>query len=268
MSDVARDPGASEELDSLLGAYALDALDADDRARVESYLEHDASARAEVDELRETAASLALMPASLDAPPELWARIAGEIAEERERGAVTEKTNSADELASRRDHRVRRRGGRARWVAPAAAAAAVVVLVALGAQVVSLNGRLDKATRPGPTAMAAAFDRAAKVDGALQVGLTAKSGATVARVVLLPDGTGYLRGDQLDPLPADQTYQLWAVTGSADRTVTVSAGVLGSNPRAVPFRASGPVRAFAVTVERTGGVVTSTQSPIAQAAIA
>jgi hypothetical protein len=142
------------------------------------------------------------------------------------------------------------------------------VLVALGAQFVSLNGRLDKANRLGPTAMAAAFDRAAKADGALQVDLTAKSGTTVARVVLLPDGTGYLRGDALEPLPADQTYQLWAVTGPADKAVTVSAGVLGSDPQAVPFRASGPVRAFAVTVERTGGVVASTQTPIAQAAIA
>ena len=41
MNDVPRDPGAAEELDSLLGAYALDALDADERARVDSYLEHD-----------------------------------------------------------------------------------------------------------------------------------------------------------------------------------------------------------------------------------
>jgi anti-sigma-K factor RskA len=116
--------------------------------------------------------------------------------------------------------------------------------------------------------MAAAFDQATKVDGALQVPLTAKSGATLARVVLLPDGTGFLRGDHLDPLPSDQTYQLWAVTGPADQPVTVSAGVLGADPKAVPFRASGPVRAFAVTVEDAGGVVTSRQTPIAQAAIA
>ena len=62
MSDVPRDPGATEELDSLLGAYALDALDPADRARIDAYLERDADARAEVDELRETAASLALLP--------------------------------------------------------------------------------------------------------------------------------------------------------------------------------------------------------------
>ena len=64
------DPTTSDgDLDALLGAYALDALDAHDRERVEAYLERDADARAEVDDMRETAASLALLPAtSLDAP--------------------------------------------------------------------------------------------------------------------------------------------------------------------------------------------------------
>jgi anti-sigma-K factor RskA len=265
VSDVPRDPGRTEELDSLLGAYALDALDADDRARVDSYLERDADARAEVDELRETAASLALIPASsLDAPAELWQRISGAIAEQREHDTPPRPRTRADELAARRARRAKRPS----WIAPVAAVAAAILLVVLGAQVVSLNGRLDRAHQLGPAAMAAAFDQATKVDGALQVPLTTKSGATLARVVLLPDGTGYLRGDHLDPLPSDQTYQLWAVTGTADKPVTVSAGVLGADPKAVPFRASGPVRAFAVTVEPRGGVVKSAQTPIAQAAIA
>ena len=263
MSDIPRDPGATEELDSLLGAYALDALDAADRTRIDGYLERDAGARAEVDELRETAASLALVPASsFDAPAELWERISGAIAQEPERDARSRTDRDGDELAARRARRPR-----PSWIAPAAAAAAIIVVVVLAAQIASLHGRLDRANQLGATAMAAAFDRAAKVDGAHEVDLTAKSGATLARVVLLPDGTGYLRGDHLDPLPSDRTYQLWAVTGSPDRPVTVSAGVLGSNPRAVPFRASGPVRAFAVTVERAGGVVQSAQTPIAQAPV-
>jgi Anti-sigma-K factor rskA len=115
--------------------------------------------------------------------------------------------------------------------------------------------------------MAAAFDRATKVDGARQVGLTTGSGATLARLVLLPGGTGYLRGDHLAPLSSNQTYQLWAVTGGAHATIDVSAGVLGSDPQAVSFRASGPVRGFAVTIERAGGVVQPTHTPIAQAAL-
>jgi anti-sigma-K factor RskA len=256
MSDNPRDRGATEELDSLLGAYALDAIDADDRARVDAYLERDAAARAEVDGMRETAAALAMMPVTaMDAPPELWERIAGAIAAE----AVEPTEPKVDELEARRARRVR-----AQWTA-AAAAAAVIALVVLAAQVASLRGQLDRAHRLGPSAMAAAFDRATKVDGARQVGLKTGSGATLARLVLLPDGTGYLRGDHLEPLPADKTYQLWAVTGDAH--APVSAGLLGSDPRAVTFRASGPVKAFAVTIERAGGVVQPTQTPIAQAAL-
>ena len=261
MSDDPRDPGTTEELDSLLGAYALDALDADDRARVDAYLERDAAARAEVDGMHETAAALATMPlTAMDAPPELWERIAGAIAAEPVAPTEPKPTEQdVDELADRRARRAR-----ARWTA-AAAAAAVIALVVLGAQVASLRGQLDRAHQLGPSAMAAAFDRATKVDGARQVGLKAGSGATLARLVLLPDGTGYLRGDHLEPLPSDQTYQLWAVTGNAK--APVSAGVLGADPRAVSFRASGPVKGFAVSIEPAGGVVQPTHTPIAQAAL-
>ena len=265
MNDAPRDPGTAEELDSLLGAYALDALDADDRGRVDAYLERDAAARAEVDEMRETAASLAMLPAeTLDAPPELCDRIAGAIAAERASSAASglgAGSPAIDELAARRARRTR-----LQWMVPAAAAAAIVVVV-LAAQVSSLHNQLNRAHQLGPAAMAAAFDRATTADGAREAGLTSGSGATLARVVLLPDGTGYLRGDHLARLPADQTYQLWAVTGDAKQPVTVSAGVLGPDPQAVSFRASGPVRAFAVTVEHAGGVVKSANQPIASAAL-
>ena len=260
MSDAPRDLGSADDLDSLLGAYALDALDADERARVDSYLSRDADARAEVDDMRETAASLALLPvAAMEAPPELWDRIAGAIAAERDAPAAPAATSGVDELAARRNRRLS-----ARWTVPAAAAAAIALIV-LAAQVASLHGQLDRAHQLGASAMAAAFNRATHADGAREAGLANGSGATLARVVLLPDGTGYLRGDHLAALPSDRTYQLWAVTGPANAPMTVSAGVLGPDPKAVAFRASGPVRAFAVTVEHAGGVVRSANQPIAQA---
>jgi anti-sigma-K factor RskA len=256
MSDSTSAPGA-HDLDSLLGAYALDALDADDRARVDEYLRRDASARAEVDDMRETAASLALLPDSpMAAPPELWARIEHAIGERSDAEQVT------DELATRRARR-----SSVRWIAPAAAAAVIAVVV-LAAQVATLHGQLDRAHQLGPSATAAAFDRAAKVPGAREVGLASASGATLARVVLLPDGSGYLRGDHLEPLAANQTYQLWALTGAAKTPTVVSAGVLGPDPSAVGFRASGPVHGFAVTIESAGGVVASHQTPVASAKLA
>ena len=64
------------ELDALLGAYALDALDADERHRVESYLAQNEHARNEVDQLRESAAALSLAPVEDTTPPAgLWDRI-------------------------------------------------------------------------------------------------------------------------------------------------------------------------------------------------
>jgi anti-sigma-K factor RskA len=238
---VANDP----EIDALLGAYALDALDPVETARVDAYLANNPAARAEVDELRETAASLALAPAAdadADAPPELWTRISKAIEAEPKTSAPV------DELAARRGRRSSRR---AVWSGVLAVAAAVVVVV-LAVQVVSLHRKADRSTT-----VAAAFDRAAGNKHAKQVALTA-SGSDVARVVLLPDGTGYMKNDALKPLAADQTYQLWALTGDATHPTPISAGVLGPDPHAVGFHVDGPVHGIAVSIERQGGAVQPT----------
>jgi anti-sigma-K factor RskA len=261
MSDSSMTPDAGE-LDSLLGAYALDALDAGDRARVDAHLEQDATARAQVDEMREAAASLALLPdTAMDAPPDMWERIAQQIASDTEAEAAADAPPEGDDLAARRARRTR-----TRWMAVVAAAAAIAIVV-LAAQAVSLRNQLDN-SRSRSTAMAVAFDHAAQAPGAREVGLRSPAGATLARIVLLPDGAGYLKGDQLARLPADHTYQLWAVTGSMTKPTVVSAGVLGPAPAALAFHASGPVRAFAVTVEKAGGVVVSRNQPVAQGAVA
>ncbi len=247
-------PMANEpDLDALLGAYALDALDPEERARVDAYLERNPRARDEADELRETAASLALAQAGEPiAPDGLWTRISNVIATERRAAPTT------DTLAARRSARLTRA---TRW-SVALAAAAVVAAVALGARVVVLDRRLDRSST-----IAAAFDRAARQHGAREVALASRDGARLARIVLLPDGSGYLRNDTMHALPADRTYQLWAVTGAGSRPVVISAGVLGRDPSAVAFHSAGPVRAFAVTIERAPGVVTSTQQPIGTAAV-
>lgn len=61
------------ELEELLGAYALDAVDGDERDQIEAWLARSPEARQELTGLRETAALLT-HPAS-EAPPEVWARI-------------------------------------------------------------------------------------------------------------------------------------------------------------------------------------------------
>ena len=253
-TDVPNDP----ELDALLGAYALDALEPDERARVDSYLAQNARARDEVDELRESAASMALAPIDdTSAPAELWDRISRTIDGEL---ASRSDADTGDELAARRS------GRSVRWATAVAVAAALVAAV-LTAQVISLHNKLDDARTTGAQDAAAAFDRAGRVAGARQVSLAPSNGAEVARVVLLPDGSGYLKNDGLARLDADHTYQLWALTGSADHPVAISAGVLGPDPSAAAFQASTNLKGLAITVEQAGGVPQPKRAPYASATL-
>jgi len=241
------------ELDALLGAYALDALDPDERDRVDAYVNRNERARREVDELRESAAALALAPVDdTTAPAGLWDRINVAIDDDLDgRGGA-----ETDELATRRASRG------TGWM-PWAIAAAVFVAGLLATQVVSLNHRLDNTPGTGESAAASAFAHASRVDGAKKLTLAPADGGDVARVVLLPDGSGYMKNDGLAPLDAEHTYQLWALTGDPGHPVAISAAVLGSDPKAAAFRTTTDIRGFAITVERDPGVGQSTQQPVA-----
>ncbi len=237
------------ELDALLGAYALDALDPDERVRVDEYLAVNPLARDEVDELRESAASLALAPvADLTAPTELWDRISTRLADEPR--VFTTLQPRARRFFSPR-------------IVGALAAVAAIVIVVLAAQVIVLRDR-DTNTSGN---LAAAFDKALTQNGAREVALAPANGVEVARIVLLPDGTGFLQNDGMTPLPSDHTYQLWALSGTGDQPIAISAGVLGPSPRTVGFHTSGDVRGFGLTVEKTPGVVASTQPMYASATV-
>ncbi len=241
-------PANDPELDTLLGAYALDALDDDERTRVEAYLEASPSARHEVDELRESAASLALAPVDdVSAPPALWDRISSEITSDQRDAVIS--------LDARR--------GRGRAVATGvlAVAAAIVVAVLVTTVVVRNNSSSNTGN------LAAAFNHAVAQDGAHQVSLKQANGTEVARVVLLPDGTGYLKNDSMQPLPNDKTYQLWALSGDTSKPVAISAGVLGSDPHAVAFHLDSKPNGFGVTVEQSPGVAQSTQPMYAAATV-
>jgi hypothetical protein len=253
-------PMNDPELDALLGAYALDALDAldgEERALVEDYLERNPRARAEVDELRESAAALALAPVDDRRAPEgLWDKISASIAEDVE--PVPGAASLAEQRAKRRKFATR--------AGVVIAVAASIVAVVLAVQVVSLDGQLDDARNPS-TVAAAAFDRAKTVDGAKQLALAPESGAEVARVVLLPDGTGYLKNDGMQALADDKTYQLWALAGDPSSPTVISAGVLGADPKAAAFKTAGDVHGFALTIENAPGVVSSDQPAYASATL-
>jgi hypothetical protein len=168
-----------------------------------------------------------------------------------------------DELAERR---ARRSWHGIDWAAVCAVAATIIAL-ALVAQVMSLTRRLDAARSTGEKAASVGFERAGHVSGARRGVLRSNEGTQVARVVLLPDGNGYLKNDAMTPLDKDHTYQLWAMSGTFGDGVAVSEGVLGPDPNAAAFRAAPDVPGFAITVEPTGGMPQPTQPPYAAATL-
>lgn len=236
MDDMARTPGDTYELDELLGAYALDAVDADERRRVEDYLEVNPRASAEVQAHREVATMLAFT--GMDAPDDLWGRIAGEIGEQAPPpGPELARVMSMD------DHPRRRRiAAFAPWVV-SAAAAAVIGLVAFG-----VADRADAPNEPISSALEIALADRDSVTTTLVSDVSDAS----AEAVIDQDGHGFVVAQNLPTLPDDQTYQLWGVV---DDGQVISLGIFGPNPEIETFTVEGDVSALAITIEQTPGVV-------------
>lgn len=225
-------------LDDLLGAYALDAVDAEERERVEDYLAVNPRAAAEVRAHREVATMLAFT--GMDAPDGLWSRI------ERELGATEAAPPPGPELARvlAFEPAQRRRARTGTWLLGAAAAVAVVVAAA------SIITRPDAATvDPLQTAFASALsDR-----DSTSAELVAEGSPQSALGVVDQDGHGFVDASELPQLSPDETYQLWGVM--ADTGDVVSIGILGPNPELELFTVESEVAALAITIERSPGVV-------------
>ncbi len=231
------------EISELLGAYALDAVDDDERELVRAHLAGCARCRAEVQEHREVATFLAHEGG--DAPEALWSRIAASLEESPPGLRLVAAAPAARRLP---------RPGRLSLVA---AAAAALVVGVLGVQVTRQDDRIDELevalTDPLEVAYAAALaDPRSEI-----LELASADGQVALRGAVAPDGTGYLRADPLPPLDPDRTYQLWG--GSGDQLVSL--GVLGGDPDIVAFAAR-PYELFAITEEVRPGVVTSANPPV------
>lgn len=237
------------EIEALLGAYALDAIEPDEASVIDAHLTGCPRCRNEVAEHREAATLLAFSGAS--APDVVWSRIAAGLDEAPPPFELT------------RPIPIRARRAPVRVLAPLAAVAAAAVLVVgvLSVQVVRQERRINQlAAISDQRGLDQAAAAAAVSPGARTVRLSSDDGTQVVDAVVLPDGSGYLVSSELPPLDGDETYQLWGVIGAQ----TISLGVLGGNPSITPFTAAGPLSALAITAERSGGVVASTNQPIVQ----
>lgn len=237
-----------EQIEELLAAYALDAVDGDEAEMVELHLRDCPRCRSEVASHREAASMLA--SGHGPAPVRLWDNI-----------VATLEDAPAIEVAPVLPFR-RRGWQHAARISVAAVAAAFAVV--FGVRVVQQGNQIERmqSALQDRTVLAAAT--AAQADpAARRTELRSANGVVLAHAVLAPDGTGFVWSDGLPRLAEGRTYQLWAVIGGEK----ISAGVLGSEPDLAPFRVAGDVLALAITEEAAGGVVASQNTAIASGMI-
>lgn len=243
------------ELEELLGAFAIDAVDPDEAEAVELHLRECPRCQAEVLAHREVAASLAQVGSA--APEGVWERISSSLEEAPPQLDMSKVVAlKPSRFAGARD------SGRPRqwFIATASvAAAAASVIGVLGVKLVDQDERLRTLTAAvearslDTTAMAALAATDAR-----RVELKALDDKLLGQAVMLADGTGYLLPSNLPTLGADRTYQLWAIVGD-DR---ISLGILGRRPGVTAFKAAADVRALAVTDETAGGVISTEKPPV------
>ncbi len=221
---------SSDDTRELLGAYALGALEPDERARVEALLLVDQDARAELHALQFGAAWLAR--SDIRPSGEVWERIRAEVDADLVDSHPSKDFSPPVLLASRR--RVRQ----------LVAVAAVVAVGVIGTATILNNGS-------GGASVEAAARAAMDDPGTRRVDLRTPDGKVAARLVVYSDGRGYVVDTKLTPIGDRRTYQLWAITPSG----AVSQGVLGRSPGASEMHGSTGERAssYAITIEHQGG---------------
>lgn len=225
------------QVEELLGAFALDALEPEEATVVDDHLRECPRCRAEVAEYREAAAMLAF--GGVEAPPGLWEKIQASLEE------------APPKLELARVVPIERSRWRSMGARLTAAAAIVISVVALGVAVL-------KADAPVHDGSIDAEIAAAAVDpDAVLVNLVSTTGAGSAKIVLL-DGRAYLADHTLPPLPADETYQVWGQRGDT----FISLGVLGERPQRGQLAAAGDFEAMAITAEKKPGVVQTKQPAV------
>lgn len=245
------------DLEALLGAYALDAVEPDEREAIDHHLPTCAKCRSEVQRHREVAALLAHTGAS--APDGLWQRIAASLD-----AAPPDLELSNVKVLRREPEPVAPQKTQRSWAMRLSAtvlAAAATVIVVLGVEVRDLNRRTDEMERIG--ALERGFQQALGDPGSELVELTSADGRVSAHAVLAEDGGAYLQAEALPPAAQGRVYQLWGDTGSG----AVSLGLLGADPGVVPFQGSERYVGFGITEEQEGGAPAPTQEPVVEGTI-
>ena len=231
-----------EELQELLGAYALDAVEPDEVALVEAHLADCPRCRAELAEHREVAGLLG--QSGSDAPEGVWDRIAASLAD----------VPPPLRREVQRERRAARSWTRSRILGTAAAAVAAAVVVVLGISVVNLRREVDDLQNRGGDVALAAQQAMTAPDA--RIAHLSGSGGLAAAAVVRADGQGYFLAAGLPALD-HRIYQLWGASQSGQ---IVSLGTV-PGPGIYAFTADPSVRTVMVT-EENAPVAAPTSAPI------
>lgn len=221
----------SHDPHDLLAAYALDALDEDERERFERHLEECDECSQQLALLREPVAALAYA-AEGPAPPESL------------RGRILERARAEPRAAVIR--MPRRRNWPLAAVAGVAAAAACLA-IGLGLWANSLSNSLDRAE--SATSVYEQFIRS----GATAQPLIGADGL----LLVAEDGRAALVVCDLADAPSAKTYEAWVITGETPRPAGLFRGGNGCNPVVLTERVPNAAT-VAVTLEDAGGATSPT----------
>lgn len=265
MSDHVHPTEYHDEFSDVLGAYALDAVEPDERLSIETHLRTCPFCSAEVAEHREVAALLS--QSGTDAPAGVWDRIAAELSPPAPPLRMSfSPTGEVDPLAGRDPAPGAeastsnvvplsgRRSVRNRTLIAALGVAATLLAV-LGFVAVDQGRNASRykeaatsVTTPGPDD--------------LTVKLVGSDDRVDAQAVVNRSGRGYLVSHDLPDPGRDNLYQLW---GQVDGVV-LSLGTFNAGNDVVNFQLDpdrlDAVQAFAITKERAPGVLASKQDPV------
>jgi anti-sigma-K factor RskA len=224
-----------DEVEDLLGAYALDALPGDVWADVTSHLATCAK-HPEAAELRAVAGALAFAAPEAHPSAALKTRLLDALREESAPPAATPRRIG---VLSRLKQLVPQRA-----VPYALAGALVIALIAL--VITNLGGE----DQPGRAAVSLSGENHA--------------GAVVYE---LEDGIIVLDAEGLKPLDTAQTYQLWSIASGKPSSL----GLIGTAPNGaalVVVRADlNAIESLAVTIEPAGGSIAPTTDPVLEGKI-
>lgn len=236
-----------DDVHALSGAYALDALEPEERARFEEHLDRCSACRAEVASLHETTALLAGTTEAAP-PPSLRDSVLAGIEGVRPLPPLTREPAPASAPTRRR-----------RWF-PAAgspllmAAAVLAILVVAGSAL--WQPWEDDARTPTAT------ERVLQAGDARRTTVELPRGATATVVLSRSEGRAVLVADGLQPAPEGKVYELWLQTPQG---ALRPAGLLPDRADATVLLEGDASKAtgFGITVEPDGGSEQPTTAPIA-----